>query len=112
LKYLLQFGENKSHHQVLIEQLLTTRKKNNTFMMAPSATTETPATGMAQEHKSGDPSLAFVRDEQTLPPTFKNKLEEQKFLKHRLALAYRVFAKSGFADGVAGHITVRFVLLC
>lgn len=79
-------------------------------MMAPSATSGTTAGGMAQEHKSGDPSLAFVRDEQSLPPTFKDKHEEQKFLKHRLALAYRVFAKSGFADGVAGHITVRSVL--
>lgn len=76
--------------------------------MAPSATsTEAPAAGKAQEHKSGDPSLAFGRDEQSLPPTFKDKHEEQKFLKHRLALAYRVFAKFGFAEGVAGHITVR-----
>lgn len=61
----------------------------------------------AQDHRSGDPSLAFVRDEESLPPKFEDKYEERKFLKHRLALAYRVFAKFGFAEGVAGHITLR-----
>ena len=79
--------------------------------MAPSAVeeTSTPALGVTkkQEHRSGDPSLAFVRDVEALPPTFEDKYEERKFLKHRLALAYRVFAANGFSDGVAGHITVR-----
>lgn len=36
-----------------------------------------------------------------------DKYEERKYLKHRLALAYRIFAQNGFADGVAGHITLR-----
>lgn len=76
--------------------------------MAPSTTsTETVPAPKTQEHRSGDPTLAFGRDEQSLPPKFGDKLEERKFLKHRLALAYRVFAKFGFSEGVAGHITVR-----
>ena len=81
--------------------------------MAPSAVeTSVAELGVTkkqekQEHRSGDPSLAFVRDVEALPPKFEDKYEEQKFLKHRLALAYRVFANCGFSDGVAGHITMR-----
>ncbi|CAK7207313.1 hypothetical protein SEUCBS139899_010123 [Sporothrix eucalyptigena] len=81
--------------------------------MAPSATDDMPVkstTAPAADtttHRSGDPSLAFVRDEETLPPVFTDKYAERAHLKHRLALAYRVFAANGFADGVAGHITVR-----
>jgi len=43
------------------------------------------------------------------PPKFTDKYEERKYLKHRLALAFRVFGAQGYMDsgGVAGHITVR-----
>ncbi|KAI1179404.1 class II aldolase and Adducin domain-containing protein [Nemania sp. FL0916] len=41
------------------------------------------------------------------PPTFKDPLEERQYLKQRLALAFRIFAKEGFDEGIAGHITVR-----
>ncbi|KAI1822809.1 class II aldolase and Adducin domain-containing protein [Xylaria intraflava] len=41
------------------------------------------------------------------PPTFKDPLEERQYVKQRLALAFRIFAKNGFDEGVAGHITVR-----
>lgn len=41
------------------------------------------------------------------PPTFTTKQEEREYLKTRLALAFRIFAKHGFEEGVAGHITVR-----
>ncbi|RFU26262.1 hypothetical protein B7463_g10077, partial [Scytalidium lignicola] len=74
--------------------------------MAPSLAPET-TTVLAEDHASGDPSLAFIHDETSAPPTFVDKHEERKYLKHRLALAFRVFAKFGFAEGVAGHITVR-----
>ncbi|KAI1323058.1 class II aldolase and Adducin domain-containing protein [Xylariaceae sp. FL0255] len=40
-------------------------------------------------------------------PTFKDPLEERQYLKERLTLAFRLFAKNGFEEGVAGHITVR-----
>lgn len=79
--------------------------------MSPSATDSAPvpqsSKSGAQDHRSGDPSLAFVRDEETSPPQFQDKYEERKFLKHRLALAFRVFASFGFSEGVAGHITIR-----
>ncbi|KAI0484721.1 class II aldolase and Adducin domain-containing protein [Xylariaceae sp. FL0804] len=41
------------------------------------------------------------------PPKFENPLDERQYLKERLALAFRIFAKQGFDEGVAGHITVR-----
>ena len=78
--------------------------------MAPSAITP-PAIPtekiLYNDHASGDPSLAFIQDETTAPPTFEDKYEERAYLKHRLALAFRIFAQRGFAEGVAGHITVR-----
>jgi hypothetical protein len=76
--------------------------------MAPSAT-ETPVVTSkdTDEYPSGAPELAFPSDVPKGPPVFENKYEERKYLKHRLALAFRVFAKFGFAEGVAGHITLR-----
>lgn len=41
------------------------------------------------------------------PPTFDDKLEERAYLKGRLAAAFRIFAKLGYDEGVAGHITLR-----
>jgi ribulose-5-phosphate 4-epimerase/fuculose-1-phosphate aldolase len=42
-----------------------------------------------------------------LPPTFATVEEERLHRKQRLAGALRVFGRFGFAEGVAGHITVR-----
>lgn len=41
------------------------------------------------------------------PPVFTNKAEERLHRKQRLASAFRLFAKFGFSEGVAGHITAR-----
>jgi ribulose-5-phosphate 4-epimerase/fuculose-1-phosphate aldolase len=41
------------------------------------------------------------------PPVFEDKHEERKYLKERLAAAFRIFGKFGFDEGVAGHITLR-----
>jgi ribulose-5-phosphate 4-epimerase/fuculose-1-phosphate aldolase len=40
-------------------------------------------------------------------PTFTTTGEERWHRKQRLASAFRLFAKFGFSEGVAGHITVR-----
>ncbi|PSS15281.1 hypothetical protein M430DRAFT_104180 [Amorphotheca resinae ATCC 22711] len=73
--------------------------------MAPSATeglsTSKPI------YRSGDPSLTIPEDVPKGPPSFDDKYEERKYLKHRLALAFRIFAKFGFCEGVSGHITLR-----
>jgi len=41
------------------------------------------------------------------PPKFANVEEERRHRKERLAAAFRLFARFGFEEGVAGHITVR-----
>lgn len=46
------------------------------------------------------------------PPRFTDKNEEREYLKGRLAAAFRIFAKLGYDEGVAGHITVRVSRQC
>ena len=41
------------------------------------------------------------------PPTFESIEEERRHRQQRLAAAFRLFARYGFDEGVAGHITVR-----
>lgn len=41
------------------------------------------------------------------PLKFDDKHEEREYLKGRLAAAFRIFAKYGLNEGVAGHITLR-----
>jgi hypothetical protein len=41
------------------------------------------------------------------PPVFENKLDQRKYQMQHLAAAYRVFAKQGFDEGTAGHISLR-----
>lgn len=41
------------------------------------------------------------------PPVFKSFADERLHRKQRLASAFRLFAKFGFSEGVAGHITAR-----
>lgn len=40
-------------------------------------------------------------------PVFATKEEEQHWQKQQMAGAFRVFAKLAFADGVAGHMSLR-----
>jgi ribulose-5-phosphate 4-epimerase/fuculose-1-phosphate aldolase len=42
-----------------------------------------------------------------LPPTFSTVEEERLHRKQRLAAAFRLFARFGFSEGIAGHISVR-----
>jgi ribulose-5-phosphate 4-epimerase/fuculose-1-phosphate aldolase len=41
------------------------------------------------------------------PPSFSNAEEARLYCKQRLAAAFRLFAKFGYDEGVAGHITAR-----
>lgn len=83
--------------------------------MAPSAVdTEIAASktrpeegGTSAADIAGDPTLAHVSEEYGRPPVFTDPLMYRAWLKHRLALAFRIFAQHGFMEGIAGHITVR-----
>lgn len=50
-----------------------------------------------------EPVLAFP----PLLPTFATPGEERLYRKQHLAAAFRLFARSGFDHGIAGHITAR-----
>ncbi|WP_338673510.1 class II aldolase/adducin family protein [Streptomyces sp. SCSIO 30461] len=58
-----------------------------------------------------DITSAFRPEQQdlefALPPRFDDPADEREHRKQRLAGACRVFGRLGFAEGVAGHITVR-----
>ena len=41
------------------------------------------------------------------PPTFKSVEDERSYRQQRLAAAFRLFARYGYDEGVAGHITAR-----
>ncbi len=43
----------------------------------------------------------------SLPPAFEDPAAERRHRKERLAAALRLFGRSGFEEGVAGHLTVR-----
>ncbi|KAI0457536.1 class II aldolase and Adducin domain-containing protein [Xylaria acuta] len=63
---------------------------------------------MSPHSTKGTPSMeTAVLGKFPKPPSFKDPLDERQYLKQRLALAFRLFAKQGYDEGVAGHITVR-----
>jgi len=83
-------------------------------MAPPSATGPAAPTNGHEELgvATHEPGLAKdqVRRQTGAPrhsPKFENKYEEREYQKGRLALAFRIFAKLGFDEGVAGHITYR-----
>ncbi|KAF3889705.1 MULTISPECIES: class II aldolase/adducin family protein [Nostocales] len=45
--------------------------------------------------------------ERPQPPIFASVEEERLYRKQHLAAAFRVFARFGFSEGIAGHITAR-----
>jgi hypothetical protein len=89
-------------------------------MAPPSATHDVVDTGASIPTNCNDsagtaphePGLTKKQASITMPqfpsgPTFDDKYKEREYLKGRLALAFRIFAKLGFDEGVAGHITLR-----
>ncbi|KAK7408323.1 hypothetical protein QQX98_009525 [Neonectria punicea] len=66
-----------------------------TMSASASDVTSPSASRTLVQHRSGDPDLAFQVDEQISPPKFDDKYEERAYLKHRLTLAFRIFANQG-----------------
>ena len=67
----------------------------------------TPSTKAALEPGLSESQAIPVDSKIGGMPTFEDKYEERKYLKGRLAAAFRIFGKYGFDEGVAGHITCR-----
>jgi hypothetical protein len=86
--------------------------------MAPSAITETASTAptvtpklMIKESENSKPktALELISQGQSLPgiPTFPSYAEHRKWMLSKMALAFRVFARKGYTEGMSGHISVR-----
>lgn len=65
--------------------------------MSPHATERLPGLDEAASGKTPLPQ----------PRNFENPFDERQYQRERLVLAYRIFAKLGYDEGVAGHITYR-----
>ena len=82
-------------------------------MSPPSATfTDTNGASLPSTEAPLEPGLSKQQAKVQMPkfpqpPKFKDKYQERNYLKGRLAAAFRIFAKYGFDEGVAGHITLR-----
>lgn len=89
--------------------------------MSATTTATTISTQAAEKQQTTQPAskksdffeeVHFLGDAQgkiviRSPPVFDNKLDEREYQKQHLAAAFRVFAKQGFDEGVAGHISLR-----
>lgn len=72
----------------------------------PSATVDAPTKAKFERCEPPAKNVQLPGDIPN-PPQFDDSYEERAYLKGRLALAFRIFAKHGFDEGVAGHITVK-----
>jgi len=56
---------------------------------------------------AASPAHSAFMDRVPRPPVFATLAEERLHRKQRLAVAFRLFSRFGFDEGVAGHITAR-----
>ncbi|TGO86994.1 hypothetical protein BPOR_0261g00120 [Botrytis porri] len=80
----------------------------NTGAAIPTTSDSTPSTlthepGFSKEQAQARAQVMNL----PLRTPFEDKYAEREYQKGRLALAFRVFAKLGYDEGVAGHITLR-----
>lgn len=81
--------------------------------MAETTTTLTASQGeiaLSTSSRQGAPSENKLKKASKLP-VFSDVYEERKWAKAQMAGAFRVFAKLGYSDGVAGHVSLRGKLL-
>ena len=75
-----------------------------------ATTTETASLqsgiALSTDSRQGAPTETKLKKVSKLP-VFSDKFEERKWAKAQMAGAFRVFAKLGYADGVAGHVSLR-----
>ncbi|TMR29640.1 class II aldolase/adducin family protein [Actinomadura geliboluensis] len=59
---------------------------------------------MTQTHAEQEPNTLDLEELPATEPTYE---EERQHRKRQLAAAFRIFARHGFDEGIAGHITAR-----
>jgi hypothetical protein len=88
--------------------------------MAPSAVATTDQETLPIKPKSTEPNgngeiqkkktpLEMISQGQCLPgiPTFPSYAQHRQWMLEKMALAFRVFARKGYTEGMSGHISVR-----
>lgn len=81
--------------------------------MAETTTTLAPVQGditLLTGARQAAPTQTKLKKASKLP-TFKDTYEERQWAKSQMAGAFRVFDKLGYADGVAGHVSLRGEIL-
>ncbi|KAI3403280.2 hypothetical protein KGF56_003868 [Candida oxycetoniae] len=76
----------------------------------PESTTSPPHTCNSVKYKFQDGGSQVIAKGGVHPyqlPVFANKLEEREWSKQHMAGAFRVFARKGYTEGTAGHISIR-----
>lgn len=66
-------------------------------------------TSAAQKHSTAKTALELISQGQSLPgiPTFPSYAAHRQWMLSKMALAFRVFARKGYTEGMSGHISVR-----
>lgn len=84
----------------------------------PSITALAPVLS-SQRHEEADHALQVTKERSALqaisvggvilqgPPTFNSFERERRYMLEHMAGAFRVFARKGFTEGIAGHISLR-----
>ncbi|KAK0459010.1 arad-like aldolase/epimerase [Desarmillaria tabescens] len=80
--------------------VLPTAPSNSVFRQSLDGLADNPLRRTWRGNKQGTIELGTV-------PTFDNPYEEREWIKEHMAAAFRYWGKMGFAEGAAGHITVR-----
>lgn len=78
----------------------------NSNVEVPSSVTASTSRGYALTER-GAHNITLGGDIPYPIPTFEDKEEERKHIREHLAGAFRVFARKGYTEGSAGHISVR-----
>lgn len=85
---------------------------NSSSTMSSTTETQTAPVSSSSLSLTASASGPEAPSENKLPkvqkvPVFTDKLEERAWAKAQMAAAFRVFAKLGYCDGVAGHMSLR-----
>lgn len=86
-----------AHGQVPIVSKTNTQEKNQ------------EDTSTTQKHNTTKTALELISQGQSLPgiPTFPSYAAHRQWMLSKMALAFRVFARKGYTEGMSGHISVR-----
>lgn len=73
------------------------------------STTTTTTTKQAEKKQKKKTPLEMISQGTCLPgiPTFVSFAQHRQWMLEHMALAFRVFARKGYCEGMSGHISVR-----